>query len=302
MAESLAETLQVLQIIPGGVWGFLAGMMSSIAVLVIANRHNLRQQRIQLAHDAREHDRERQMQLRRDVYLPASDAVVSIMSAMSKFINLDIHEEELTGVLEANGPPLQRVQMVASEETVRAVSAAQRDSAPMFMRLIAMRIPLRLRKADMDRDVEMMKRYVSETSATVALLNEPQSPDAASIARVAKLKARLSSIHQERTACLGRIETLGAEVLKQSLEYLEHVADAIGNMSAVWTPAIIAIRAELEVPEATAALTEEMATTQARMRSMALAFAEEMRQRLRDDAAVAEARRAAIAAARHSSQ
>lgn len=78
------QALELLNTIPDSVWGFVGGDAVSVVVLLLTNRHNLRQQKQQFAHEARENNRERQMQPRRDGYLPASDALAGAMAALAR--------------------------------------------------------------------------------------------------------------------------------------------------------------------------------------------------------------------------
>ena len=87
MSEIITIAYDVLSRIPNVVWsGIVASLITVLGVLVtnagLSNRH-----RQQLAHSASESTVEREMELRRDIYMPAIDATVIATSAIGGLSN-----------------------------------------------------------------------------------------------------------------------------------------------------------------------------------------------------------------------
>ena len=65
--------------VPDPVWAALIGAIIasgvSFVVTILSNRNSRKQLQMQLDENARQRDRERTMTLRRDVYLPATEAI-----------------------------------------------------------------------------------------------------------------------------------------------------------------------------------------------------------------------------------
>src|SRR5262245_17494427 len=105
-----------LKLVPESIWGAIVGALIGSGLTLVGvwltNRQALKQQRLLFAHESKEKQRERLSNLRRDVYLPAIDAVVSMGNTLSRLVNEDPTDEEITKHAVIFGSAIARVQMV----------------------------------------------------------------------------------------------------------------------------------------------------------------------------------------------
>jgi hypothetical protein len=102
----------LLRSVPETIWGVLLGAVLAFGATFVATR-------LQLAHDAKQRERERRMSLRRDIFLEAADAVAGTTDYFFKFANVEVPMRELT--ISTSKPGwINKLYMVASLETIEA--------------------------------------------------------------------------------------------------------------------------------------------------------------------------------------
>ena len=113
--------LAFLEKIPGTFWGIIIGSFFTLSGIILTNRAHDRRLQTQLAHDRDLKNREREMSLRKDIYLAAAEAVSAALIAVGRFANLDIPQGKLTEGYLDKSPAISKIVIIAKEETVRAV-------------------------------------------------------------------------------------------------------------------------------------------------------------------------------------
>ena len=90
------ELWALIEKIPASFWGVVVGAFFSLGGVALTNRATDRRQRKQLAHDREVKDRDRELSLRKDVYLAAAEAISAGFMSVSRFPNLDVPHEKIT--------------------------------------------------------------------------------------------------------------------------------------------------------------------------------------------------------------
>jgi len=92
----LADLFTFVEQIPATFWGVVIGAFFSLGGVVLTNRAHDRRLRVQLEHDREVKNRDREMSLRKDVYLAAAEAVSAGLIAVGRFADLEVPHEKLT--------------------------------------------------------------------------------------------------------------------------------------------------------------------------------------------------------------
>ncbi len=87
---------QFLDPIPASFWGVVVGSFFSIAGVAITNRASDRRLRAQLEHERESKTKDREMALRKEVFLSAAEAVSAGMNSIGQFTNFDISNDQVT--------------------------------------------------------------------------------------------------------------------------------------------------------------------------------------------------------------
>lgn len=226
----------------------VSGACIPLAVVILTNRAQDRRLQKQLAYDRELKNREREMALRKDIYLAAAEAASAGLLAVGRFPNLDIPDEQLTEGYLAKAPSIIKVHIVAKEETVRAVTNFSAELGAAFLQLFARRLPLVLQKQqiaflrgqidtftkEQSRMVELMKQYNMDGT------NDPKRWD--SFQNIFDFeRSRIEQTTQQ-------VNTLNALLNPDHLLFLEEVFGETIRLGRLLTPALISIRRELELP------------------------------------------------------
>jgi hypothetical protein len=244
----------------GAIGGALIAVVAGFLTAWMTNRHGRKLLARQLEADSRERQRERQVNLRRDVYLPAADAVVSASAVMGKLAGGDPEaSQQSIAALQAFGATITRVQMVATPETVRHAAEYHRAVLATMNFLQRQNHALTLLRSDIDlahdsreshfaeraRFVEMMKAYNIEEKRDPARFERMQQHAAfAEELRAEAHSAWLRGVHAFETA---RVETIRGFI------------DPLTELARLQVPLLAAIRRELETGEESHALIAEEA-------------------------------------------
>ena len=96
--------LVLIEKIPASFWGVVVGSFLSLGGVVVSNRANDRRLCQQLAHDRELKNRERELSLRKDIYLSAAEAIATGINSLGSFANLDISNDKLTAAYIEKSP------------------------------------------------------------------------------------------------------------------------------------------------------------------------------------------------------
>jgi hypothetical protein len=273
--------------IPESIGGVITGSVLTLIGVWMTNRHNLRQQRQEFEFERGERQRERQVSLRRDVYLPAADAITSMVSAMAKMLGGETSSaEQITAGAQAFGAALTRIQMVATPGTVRCVAEYQRAFLRAISVLQKLNHPMMLRKADIEIAHNTRQGYHDERMKCIELMKEYNLAgmrDPQRFQRIEQQAAyagqRWAEAHSEWLLLMHAQETARLEMVRE-------FGGQMTELAKLQAPVLAAIRGELEASDASALIAEEtQKTTTVGLQSMAdmIPFLESGIERLRAD-------------------
>src|SRR5215469_7161292 len=97
--------------------GALVGAIIGMIGTLLANRAARQRQETELQHDGEQRDREREMSLRINVYLPAAEAVVRSQGLLANLLNPEIPETQIMAGHQNDLAAIAKVQVVGTEET-----------------------------------------------------------------------------------------------------------------------------------------------------------------------------------------
>jgi hypothetical protein len=244
----LTYLLALIEMIPGTFWGVIIGGFFTLGGIILTNRAHDRRTRDQLTDDRKLKNREREMALRKDIYLAATEAASAGLFAVGRFANLDIPHDKVTEGYLDKAPSITKVHIIATEETVRAVSNFSIELNAAFLRLSVKRFQLVAQKQQIEslraqfdisnkensRTLELQKQYNIEG------LVDPRKWDV--LQRNFEFeRARGERVRQEA-------DILNASLIPRQLQFLEEVCNETIRLGRLLTPPLFSIRKELELP------------------------------------------------------
>lgn len=171
--SAITELIRLLETIPASFWGIVVGSFFSIGGVALTNRASDRRLRAQFEHERELKTKDREMALRKEVYLDAAEAIAAGMSAIGRFANLDVPNDQITKAYAEKSPAISKVHVIARTETVEALAGFTSQLNSLFLTLFAKRFELEKAKSrisiidnqiaefgkERDRTLEMMKQY-----------------------------------------------------------------------------------------------------------------------------------------------
>ena len=240
--------LEMFESIPATFWGVIVGSFFSLSGVVISNRATETRQRAQFENDQRVRKEERELALRKEVYMAAAEAIHTGMLMLTKLSNFEIPVDEHIRPYLDKAPALAKVQIVASEDTIRAVFDVAGEISSSILRLTGMRIPLDMARKgrlssealaaqfekERDRWLEEMKQFNLASSTDVRLWATIQGNYGFEEKRARELRVQIAQAH--------------LELFSRQLQFADDcIAESQALFSAI-IPAITAIRLEFGLP------------------------------------------------------
>jgi hypothetical protein len=278
--EAVQTIKSALEVIPTSLWVglFGTGALMTLITTIIANRHArllqekgnnhaVRLQELALTHDAEQRARERQMALRREIYLPAVNALTGLMSSLGKLADLSIPDAEISEKFTSNTAPLWRVQMVGGEQTIRGVSGIQNAVGTLFMESIDNRMALSFLKTDAEIARQMAQKQRDEIETCLELMKEYNLEGRNDKARWQAILARSEFATHQRDLYDADALTAGNALFAAQVSHARFLSEKLGTLTGLWAPAAIAMRTELESADAAVVIAQELEKSFASMRS-----------------------------------
>ena len=135
-------------------------------------QHASDQLKVQLQHTADQRDRDRAMALRRDVYLPAVEAIIRSHGSLGKVINLEADLAEIGQQMITDRATMAKLHLVGSQRTVTALMTYINELMPGYMELMSLRVPMAVRRQAIDAEQSIMDRSNAMQQQIVELMRQ----------------------------------------------------------------------------------------------------------------------------------
>ena len=122
MAVAIQFVIEIFRQIPAIVIGTFLGSIVSLSGVMLSLRSSRNLQSKQLAHDATQRCIEREMSLRKEVFLQSAESVSRLSSMLGQMADLSITDKELSQIHQREMAQLAKVNVIASEGTIKALN------------------------------------------------------------------------------------------------------------------------------------------------------------------------------------
>lgn len=224
--------------------GFLETLVATLLGVCIAGWISHCTTRTQLKHDAEQRERERKMSLRRDVYLEVSEAIGRTQSMLASFSRNDLNISQLIDKAHENPGSLNKVHIVGSEETLKALV----EYAEFLARKVADLLPLRIRWHDLQEELRWGRETIAQIEAEQQAIVTAVQGRSEADPRVGQMLSRFESNFDRLESLRAEVKDLAegevAAIKVLSLETLKAAAEShfqAGKLN-------ICIRREVELP------------------------------------------------------
>lgn len=240
--------LAFLEKVPGTVWAVIIAAVFTLSGVLLTNRAHDRRFKAQLVHDQDLKNREREMALRKEVYLAAAEAVSVGLIAVGRFANLEIAHDKLTEEYYSKAASVAKINVVAKETTVRAVSIFSSELGSTFLRLFAKRFPLIRQAQEITMHRGQIDAFLKEQSRILELIKQYNLDGDKDQGKWDRLQQSFDFERRRFEETSKKADELAGPLYIKQLKFMEECAEEGIRLARLLVPVIVSVRKELDLP------------------------------------------------------
>jgi len=236
------DLVELFRLVPEGIWGVLLGSLLAFGGTYVATRQ-------QLKYDAMQRERDRKMQLRRDVFMEAAEGVTGNTGFFMKFTNVNLPVTEIIAVDTKPGW-LNKLYAVASIESIEAFTLANAALGASAFELLRQRLDVEEvnnRITTANEEIETVKAKIEQIRDTVSKAENITATPEVEKARAA-LANHWAQALEDLTKLYDKLSALQDEHFGAQRRLLESAVTHAIEYQRTLRKALVALRAELELP------------------------------------------------------
>jgi hypothetical protein len=234
--------------VPNTVWAALIAASVAFVTTTLSNRNSRKQLAMQLDHNARQQKSEREMSLRREVYLPAMEAVSQIQASMSRLVDVKEDQTALGRIMVDNTATLLKAHLVAEQPTVTALMKFQRAVIPGYVQMLVKRAPLVVRKSQIDLTQGYIDSAMAEHQRIVQLMKEHNISGSTERAAMERLNFQAKQELESHSKYLASMNELNAQQGADVHALGAVLINWLEKHSSLLPEAVLCARRDLELP------------------------------------------------------
>lgn len=234
------DLVALIASIPATFWGVIIGSLFTVIGVTITNTSNTRRLRLQHEHERALDERTRDLNMRREIYLGAFEAIATGMSMVGNFSELEVPYQELMRAFMGKSGAIGKVAMVGREETIQALTGFEQALTRAFIRLSMQRSAVDQQYRQVRALNEKIERSLAEQERLLAAI---EREDDASDPKV--LSRSLDHERQRTEALRAEAAEIDAVMVPAMRQLVEASMRTVGELNLLLAPVIRQVRAEL---------------------------------------------------------
>ncbi|KAA0888061.1 hypothetical protein [Oryzomonas rubra] len=240
--------INIVNKIPATFWGVVVGSLFTIIGITITNNSNNKRLLTQLKHERDIKKQERELTLKKEIYLAATEAISLGLSLASRLSDLNITYNKVIEPFLDKSSSIAKIYVVAKDDTIKSTTIFMEELSGILLNISRKRIQLNVMSDKMSLIQKQIDQSTIERDYMTSLMKQFNLAGASD-------SQRLSVFQHNYDVEAGKIKTLSAEKLELELKlFAEQMALAqecqskTSILNKLIIPIITNIRAELELP------------------------------------------------------
>jgi archaellum component FlaC len=238
--------ITLIESIPPAFYGVLIGSLLTIIGVTLTNISNTKRLRIQHEHEVALRNKERDLNMRREVYMDAMEAISAGITAISRFSELSETPEALMQSYSSLSSKLGKVTIVGQNETIEALANFQLDVNGAFLRMSAKREKfdaiLRHSQA-IEAEIEKLKERLTQMTTQFTQAKVNQEFDLTQ-----RYQAEIDALQNDLTDLQKQEEDIGNQLMPTVANLVQTSMAEVSGLNKLLVPLISLMRTELELP------------------------------------------------------
>jgi len=238
--------INLFENIPPAFLGVIIGSFLTIIGVVLTNISNTKRLRLQHEHEQKLRNKERDLNMRREVYMDAMEAISAGITAISRFSELNETPEALMKSYSSLSSKLGKVTIVGQNETIEALANFQLEVNGAFLRMSAKRdkFDAILRQSQaIEGEVASLQEQVDQlkTQLTQAKVNQEH-------ALAERLQSEIDGLQNKLAETKFKEEEIGGQLWQTVGNLVQTSMAEVSALNKLLVPLISLMRHELELP------------------------------------------------------
>lgn len=166
-----SEIFQLLKLVPDVIWSAIVASVITLFGVMLSNRSNTARLKLQLDHDAAEKAKDKISNLRRDVYLKASEDIENTNISISEMANRDLTNLNFTKELQVISGSIARLKLVAEPKTSILAGNLGVEFGSLFLKLLPQLAVIQDARTDIGVNQSLHDSSSAEVSRVVREMN-----------------------------------------------------------------------------------------------------------------------------------
>jgi hypothetical protein len=227
---------QLLGDIPATFWGVVVGSLFTLAGIYFTNRANDRRLRV-----------EREMAFRKETYAAAAEAISVSISALAKFSDLSSSLKEISSMYHDKSPVLAKVNLVAGEDTLRALANFGTEFAGAFLRLTQQRMVLNVLQEQIAGKAELLKGFEKTRDAMIELMRHHNIEGIRDSRRFEAIQTNYEFEANRIATANQELQQMVAVLYKKHIPFAKECFVESARVNQLTIPLLVAARMELDL-------------------------------------------------------
>lgn len=244
----LNTILQLLNSIPASFWGVVVGSFFSIAGVAITNRASDRRLRTQFEHERESKTKYREMELRKEVFLSAAEALAAGMNTIGRFSNFDIPNDQVTQPYVEKVSAISKVHVIAQTETILPLAQFTSRLGALYMELFARRHELMSERNSIALIDNQVAQFGKERDRILEMIKQHNIEGVVDQRRWKVLQENFEFEQKRIHDALAHRTQLAGALQPKHLEFMRQCLSNTQLLGELLIPVLTAVRRELELP------------------------------------------------------
>jgi hypothetical protein len=228
--------------------GVLIGAFFSLGGVVLSNWSDRKQQQNQFAYERSQRKIDRDLDLRKTIYLEAAEAISASINAVSSLANLDLTTTEIAGKYQAHSSVIYKLQIVADEPLLEAVNNFLSEVTVGLLSLSSKRLPLEALKNKIAIDQQAQSAAQQKANQAIEVMRHYNLENVLDQNRWDAVN-RDFEFQQEQAVKAGDQWALAQNILvERQIELMRHCLAETRRISLITIAVLIHARNELGLP------------------------------------------------------
>lgn len=240
--------IEWMEQIPATFWGVVAGSIFSILGVWLSNRSSDKRLLKQFDHEREASAKEREMALKKDVYLAASEAIFTGISVIGNFSNFELSELEVVKASSEKSAVIAKVHVIGGFETIKTICNLSNELTSIYLTLFSERAKLAKDKIEKDILLRSINDYSRQRDSTLEMIKQYNLDGSQNPQKWAVLQKNYQFDSDFIQKAVVEHGELNKRFFQKQLAFMMRCVQFSQQASALVPPLLVSVRKELDLP------------------------------------------------------